>query len=161
MGNILLQGNVVRTKKCWCNIPTTGQLDVRGVPWFYHGGYIDDMLVKSLYARDHTTHLKQAFEALDQHQMKLNPTKCTFGVGSGQFLGYLVTQQGIESNPQQIRALIDMPSPKSIKDVQRLNGRIAALSRFISKSSDHCVSFFKALKGKKNFEWTPECEDAF
>ena len=64
--------------------------------------YIDDMLVKSFYARDHTTHLKQAFEVLDQHQMKLNPTKCTFEVGSGQFLGYLVTQLGIESNPQQI-----------------------------------------------------------
>ena len=54
--------------------------------------YIDDMLVKSLYARDHTTHLKQAFEVLNQHQMKLNPTKCTFEVGSGQFLDYLVTQ---------------------------------------------------------------------
>ena len=64
--------------------------------------YIDDMLVKSLSARDHATHLKQAFEVLDQHQMKLNPMKCTFGISSGQVLGYLVTQKGIESNPQQI-----------------------------------------------------------
>ena len=62
-------------------------------------------------------HLKQAFEVLDQHQMKLNPTKCMFSVGSGQFLGYLVMQRGIESNPQQIWALIDMPSPKSVKEV--------------------------------------------
>ena len=117
------------------------------------------MLVKFFHTRDHTTQLKQAFEVLDQHQMKLNLTKCTFGVGSGQILGYLV--RGIESNSQQIRALIDMPSPKSIKEVQRLNGRIVALSWFISKSLDHCVSFFKALKGKKNFEWTQECEEAF
>ena len=72
-----------------------------------------------------------------------------------------MTQRGIESNPQQIQVLIDMPSSKSIKKVHRLNGRIAALSRFISKSSDQCVSFFKALKGKKNFEWTQKCEDAF
>ena len=86
--------------------------------------------------------------------MKMNPTKCTFGVGSGQFLEYLVTHRGIESNPQQIRALIDMPSLKSIKEVQRLNRQIAALSEFISKSSYYCISFFKALKGKKDFEWT-------
>ena len=61
--------------------------------------YIDDMLVKSFHAKDHTAHLKQAFEVLGQHQMKLNPTKCTFRVGSGQFLGYLVTQRGrVESS---------------------------------------------------------------
>lgn len=115
--------------------------------------YIDDMLVKSLHAKDHTSHLKQEFEVLDQHQMKLN-LKCTFGVGSGHFLGYLITQRGIELNLQHIRALIDMPSLKSIKEVQRLKGRIAALSRFISKIFNHCISFFKALKGEKNFEWT-------
>ncbi|KAF8079829.1 hypothetical protein N665_0998s0008 [Sinapis alba] len=65
--------------------------------------------------------------------MKLNPAKCMFGVMSGEFLGYIVTQRGIEANPKQISAILDLPSPKSSKEVQRLTGRIAALNRFISR----------------------------
>ena len=65
--------------------------------------------------------------------MKLNPLKCSFGVGSGKFLGFIVNSRGIEANPDKIKALIDMKSPEKIKDVQSLTGRIAALSRFISK----------------------------
>ena len=61
--------------------------------------YIDDMLVKSLLAEQHLDHLRQAFEVLQQYSMKLNPTKCSFGVAAGKFLGYMVTQRGIEANP--------------------------------------------------------------
>ena len=64
--------------------------------------YIDDMLVKSQHAADHLNHLQECFETLNKYGMKLNPTKCTFGVSSGEFLGYIVIQRGIEANPKQI-----------------------------------------------------------
>jgi hypothetical protein len=86
--------------------------------------------------------------------MKLNPLKCAFGVASGKFLGYMVNQRGIEANPEKIQALIDMKSPQKPKEVQSLTGRVAALSRFISKSTDKCLPFFKILKGGQKFQWT-------
>ena len=67
--------------------------------------YIDDMLVKSKRSVDHIDHLKQAFEVLCKYQMKLNPTKCSFGVRAGKFLGYIVTRHGIEANPDQVKAI--------------------------------------------------------
>ncbi|XP_024011203.1 uncharacterized protein LOC112086481 [Eutrema salsugineum] len=93
--------------------------------------------------------------------MKLNPTKCTFGVTSGEFLGYIVTKQGIEANPKQIDALINLPSPRNTREVQRLTGRIAALNRFISRSTDKCLPFYQLLRGNKRFESDSKCEEAF
>ena len=122
--------------------------------------YIDDMLIKSFRADQHIAHLEQSFEVLKKYNMKLNPTKCSFGVSSGKFLGYLVTQRGIEANPEQIQSVLRIPSPTCIKDVQRLTRRIAALSRFISKSSKMCHLLFNALRKSKSFEWTPAYEEA-
>ena len=79
--------------------------------------YIDDMLVKSLKAPDHVQHLRQCFDVLNKYNMKLNPAKCTFGVTSGEFLGYIVTKRGIEANPKQIRAILELPSPKNAREV--------------------------------------------
>ncbi|KAK0589707.1 hypothetical protein LWI29_017611 [Acer saccharum] len=122
--------------------------------------YIDDMLVKSLVAQQHIDHLRQSFDVLDQYGMKLNPTKCSFGVSSGKFLGYLVTQRGVEANPDQIRSIENIESPKCMKDVQKLTGRVAALNRFISKSSEKCLPFFNILRKNKAFEWNDDCEKA-
>ena len=123
--------------------------------------YIDDMLVKSLQAKDHVSHLEECFAQLNSHNMKLNPTKCRFAVASGEFLGYLVTFRGIEANPKQINALIEMASPKNKREVQRLTGRVAALNRFISRSTDKCLPFYDVLRGNKKFEWSEECENTF
>nr|XP_016513555.1 PREDICTED: RNA-directed DNA polymerase homolog [Nicotiana tabacum] len=71
--------------------------------------YIDDMLVKSAKKEDHIGHLKEAFEILRQYGMKLNPEKCAFGVTSRKFLGFLVSQMGIEVNPDQIKAIDAIP----------------------------------------------------
>ena len=79
--------------------------------------YIDDMLVKSLLVEQHLDHLHQAFEVLQKYSMKLNPTKCSFGVAADKFLGYMVTQCGIKANPDQIRAVMNIPSPACIRDV--------------------------------------------
>ncbi|KAK0604374.1 hypothetical protein LWI29_015028 [Acer saccharum] len=93
--------------------------------------------------------------------MKLNPSKCVFGVPSGRFLGFQVHQRGIEVNPEKIKALEGMASPKTLKDVQRLTGCLASLNRFIAKSTDKCAPFFRAIKKGKGLEWSTECEEAF
>lgn len=94
--------------------------------------YVDDLVVKSKFAQQYPQHLAKVFVVLRDHQIKLNPIKCTFGVTSGYFLGYLVTQQGIEANSDQIRAIQETTIPTSQKQVQELIRRIVALSRFLS-----------------------------
>ena len=91
--------------------------------------------------------------------MKLNPSKCVFGVASGKFLGFMVSQRGIEANSEKVQAIINMVSPRTVKEVQKLTGRIVALNRFISRAMDKCLPFFKTLK--QAFAWTDECEAAF
>lgn len=121
--------------------------------------YVDDMLVKSKLSTDHLIDLRETFTILRKYQMKLNSEKCAFGVGSVKFLGFMVSQRGIEANPEKIKALIEMQSPRMVKEVQRLTGRVAALNRFISRSTDKCLPFFKVLR--QTFEWTTKSEEAF
>ncbi|XP_012835110.1 PREDICTED: uncharacterized protein LOC105955856 [Erythranthe guttata] len=123
--------------------------------------YIDDMLVKSAKAENHLKDLEECFAILREYKMKLNPSKCSFGVKGGKFLGYMISQRGIEANPAKIDALINMAPPKSIKNVQQLNGCLAALNRFISRSADKGLPFFRVLREGKNFKWTEECQKAF
>jgi len=98
--------------------------------------YIDDIVVKSKSRGDLITDLKETFNNLRKNKMMLNPDKCTFGVSSGKLVGYLVSQRGIEANPKMVKAIEDMQSPRNHKEVQKLAGMMAALSRFISKSGE-------------------------
>ncbi|XP_052176651.1 uncharacterized protein LOC127790956 [Diospyros lotus] len=123
--------------------------------------YVDDMLVKSEQVADHVRDLGEMFEVLRSYRMKVNPLKCTFGVASGKFLGFIVNNRGIEANPEKIKALLDMRSPTKKKDVQSLTGQVAALSRFISKATDKCIPFFNTLRKAQGFDWSGECELAF
>ncbi|KAL0404162.1 UNVERIFIED_CONTAM: hypothetical protein Sradi_2057000 [Sesamum radiatum] len=88
--------------------------------------YVDDMLVKSKKADKHVKDLEETFSVLRKYKLKLNPAKCAFGVQGGRFLGFMVTQRGIEANPLKIKAIIDMKAPTCLNEVQRLTGRIAA-----------------------------------
>ena len=88
--------------------------------------------------------------------MKLNPGKCAFVVTAGKFLGFMVSQRGIEANLDKIRAIMEMAPPRNVKEVQSLNGKMAALNRFVSRATDKCLPFFRTLK--KSFEWTTECQ---
>ena len=117
--------------------------------------YVDDMLVKSRREED----LKETFNILRSYNMRLNPGKCAFGVTAGKFLGFMVSQRGIEANPDKIRAIMEMAPPRNVKEVQSLNGKIAALNRFVSRVTDKCLPFFRTLK--RSFEWTTECQQAF
>ncbi|KAL0448807.1 UNVERIFIED_CONTAM: hypothetical protein Slati_1437100 [Sesamum latifolium] len=123
--------------------------------------YVDNMLVKSKKTHHHVEDLDETFAVLRKYRLKLNPEKCAFGVSGGHFLGFMVTQRGIEAKPDKIKAIMDMGPPTNINEVQRLTGRIAALSRFISKFAEQGLPFFKTLRKVKNFEWTKECQQAF
>ncbi|XP_042448901.1 uncharacterized mitochondrial protein AtMg00860-like [Zingiber officinale] len=87
--------------------------------------------------------------------------KCLFGAKSGCFLGYIVTERGIEANPSKVKTLQDMPPPRNLKEAQRLTGRITSLSRFISKSFERSLPFFKILRRTTKFQWDEECDQAF
>ena len=112
--------------------------------------YVDDMLVKSLRENDHLDDLRETFNTLRSYNMKLNPNKCAFGVTAGKFLGFMVSQRGIEVNPKKIRAIMELEPPKMVKEVQSLNGKIVALNRFVLKATDKCLPFFCTLR--KSFE---------
>uniref|UniRef100_A0A2N9GXW1 Integrase catalytic domain-containing protein n=1 Tax=Fagus sylvatica TaxID=28930 RepID=A0A2N9GXW1_FAGSY len=123
--------------------------------------YIDDMLIKSKKKMDHIEDLREVLEILRSTKLRLNATKCLFGVGSGKFLGHMVSYSGVEANPDQISALLNLQPPRDAKQVQRLTGMIAALGRFISRSADRCRSFFQLLGKKRKFLWDQKCSDAF
>ena len=122
--------------------------------------YIDDMLVKSKQCPDHVTNLQQAFDLLREYGMKLNPLKCAFGVSTRKFLGFMVTQRGIEANPLQIKSILQSPAPSSKKEIQQLNGQLVALGRFISRFTDRLKPFFTTLRGASRAEWDKECDRA-
>ena len=124
--------------------------------------YINNMLAKSVQCMDHLQHQDKAFDLLTQYKMKLSSKKCIFGVEFGKFLRYLVTQRGIEADPGQIFAILNMKSPTCVKEVKMLYGHFAALNQFISQSTDKCRAFFQALqKNGVDFHWNKECEIAF
>ncbi|XP_039687900.1 uncharacterized protein [Medicago truncatula] len=123
--------------------------------------YVDDLVVKTPAEGQHSVDLKEIFQQVRKANMRLNPAKCTFGVHAGKFLGFLLTKDGIEANPDKCQAIINMRSPCSVKEVQQLTGRLAALSRFLSCAGDKAFSFFPSIKKKEKFEWTPECDKAF
>ena len=117
------------------------------------------MLVKSRKKDDHLEDLKETFDTLRSYNMKLKPSKCAFRVMAGKFLGFMVSQKGIEANLDKIWAIIGMAPPKNVKEVQSLNGKIVALNRFVSRVTDKYLPFFHTLK--KSFEWMAECQQAF
>ena len=104
--------------------------------------YVDDMLVKNKEELAHLDDLRETFATFQQYQMKLNPSECVFGVVSGKFLEFMVYHWGIEANPKKVQAIINMASPRIVKEVQKLTGRIAALNRFVSRVTNKCLPFF-------------------
>ena len=90
-----------------------------------------------------------------------NPEKCIFGVEAGKFLGFLLTERGIEANPEKCTTIMAMRNPASVKEVQQLTGRLAALSRFMSAGGEKGNPYFECLKRNSRFVWTKECDEAF
>jgi hypothetical protein len=123
--------------------------------------YDDDIIVK---IKPHTSlldNLALVFDRLRSTRMNLNTDKCVFGVSVGKFLGFLVLHRGIEANLEKIKVIEAMWPQARIKDVQKLTGCLAALSRFISRMVEHSLSFFKLLQKSRPFVWTQEAAEVF
>ena len=114
--------------------------------------YVDDTVVKSKVVFEHLGDLGSTFNVLRKHKLRLNASKCSFGIGSGKFLGYMVTHRGIEVNLDQIKAINDLNPPRNAKEVQKLTRMIAALNQFISRSVDRCRPFYLLINKWKGFE---------
>jgi hypothetical protein len=123
--------------------------------------YVDDIIVKTRESNSLLENLAQVFDKLRATCTKLNPEKCVFGVSVGKLLDFLISHRGIEANPDKIRAIEAMRPPARLKDVQKLTGSLAALSRFISRLAEKALPFFKLMRGSGPFTWTEEAEQAF
>lgn len=93
--------------------------------------YVDDVLIKSRVARTHADDLQEAMITMRKYGMRLNPSKCAFGVQAEKFLGYMVTKIGIEVNPAKVKAIVELTPPMNLNEAQVLAGKVVALSRFI------------------------------
>ncbi|GKD96379.1 reverse transcriptase domain-containing protein [Tanacetum coccineum] len=116
--------------------------------------YVDDLVIKSRTEDEIVRDIEETFKTLREINMKLNPKKCTFGVEEGMFLGYKVNSKGLKVCPDKVDVVLSLPSPKCLKDVQKLNGKLASLNRFLAKSAEKSLPFFKTLKKstkKSNF----------
>lgn len=123
--------------------------------------YVDDIVVKSDSCEQHISDLKEVFQALRKYRMRLNPEKCAFGVEGGKFLGFMLTNRGIEANPEKCKAITERRSPNGLKEIQRLIGRLTSLSRFVPKLVERTRPIIKLLKKTTKFERTDECEQNF
>ncbi|GJR36506.1 reverse transcriptase domain-containing protein [Tanacetum coccineum] len=128
--------------------------------------YVDDMVIKSNDEKMLLADVAETFYNLRKINMKLNPKKCSFGVEKGKFLGYMVTSEGIGANPKKTRVLADLQSPRTLKEMQSLAEKLAALNRFLAKLAERSLPFFDTLKNitkenKHEYKWTIEAEEAF
>jgi hypothetical protein len=123
--------------------------------------YVVDIMVKTKRGSTLVEDLTLVFDRLRATRSKLNPDKCVFGVSAGKLLRFLVSYRGIEANPEKIKAIQTMRPPAHIKDVQKLTGSLAALSRFILRLAERALPFFKLLRKSGPFSWNKEAEQAF
>src|SRR3954468_9986433 len=108
--------------------------------------YVDDIVVKSAEGSSLLVDLAETFQSLRSYSIKLNPEKCVFGVPAGKLLGFMVSQRGIEANPENIAAIQNMKPTQKLRDVQKLTGCLAALSRFISRLGEKALPLYQLMK---------------
>jgi hypothetical protein len=116
--------------------------------------YVDDIVVKTRKASDHLSDLETTFWCLKAKGVKLNPEKCVFGVLRGMLLGFIVSERGIEANPEKIAAITNMGPIKDLKGIQRVMGCLATLSRFISCLGKRGLPLYRLLRKTECFTWT-------
>jgi hypothetical protein len=117
--------------------------------------YVDDIIVKTRKASDLLSDLEVTFRCLKAKGVKLNLEKCVFGVPRGMLLGFIVSERGIEANPEKITVITSMGPIKDLKGVQRVMGCLAALSRFISRLGERGLPLYCLLRKAECFTWTP------
>jgi len=123
--------------------------------------YVDDMIAKSASEEEYLVNLKKLFERLRKYKLRLNPSKYTFGVRSRKLLGFIVSQRGIEVDPDKVRAILEMPHPCMEKEVRGFLGRLNYIARFIFQLTSTCEPIFKLLRKNQAVKWNEDCEIAF
>ena len=119
--------------------------------------YVDDMIAKSRTEEEHLVNLKKLFERLRKYRLRLNPAKCTFGVKSGKLLDFVVSQKGIKVDLDKVKAILEMPEPRTEKQVQGFLGRLNYITRFISQLTATCKPFFRLLRKNQSVKWNDDC----
>jgi hypothetical protein len=122
--------------------------------------YVDDIVVKSKRVNNLVDDLDISFNCLKEKNIKLNHEKCVFGVPRGMLLGFIVSERGIEANPEKISTITKMGPIQDLKGMQRVTGYLAALSRFISRLGEKALHLYRLLKKSEHFSWTLEAEEA-
>jgi hypothetical protein len=122
--------------------------------------YIDDVITTK-QGSSLIDDFRETFDNLNKFRLKLNPTKCSFGVPMGELLGYLMSARGIEANPEKIQAIVTMRKPTKLKEIQQLTGRVAALSRFVARLGEKALPFYTLIKQGEKLEWNEEADKAF
>ena len=119
------------------------------------------MIAKSHTEEEHIIHLQKLFEQLRKFRLRLNPNKCTFGVRSGKFLGFIVSQRSIKVDPDKVKAIQEMPAPRTEKEVRGFLGRLNYIPRFISHPNATCELIFKLLRKDQTVVWNDDCQTTF
>jgi hypothetical protein len=122
--------------------------------------YVDDIVFKTKKVSNLVDNLDVAFKCLKAKNIRINPEKCVFGVPRGMLLGFIVSERGIEANPEKIIAITKMGPIQDLKGVQRVTGCLAALGRFISRLGEKALPLYRLLKKLEHFSWTLEDEEA-
>ena len=123
--------------------------------------YVDDIKIKTKDRHTLLDDLRETFANLRRFRMKLNLTKCTFGVSAGKLLGFPISSRGIKTNPIKISAIEKMVLPKCLNDVQKFTGCLASLSRFVSRLGEKALPLYHLMKKTDKFIWTPQADAAF
>jgi hypothetical protein len=124
--------------------------------------YIDNVVITMRKEESLISDLAETFDNLNRYKLKLNLTKCSFSVSAGQLLGFLVSARGIEANPKKIQAILTMGKPTKLHDIQKLAGRVVALSRFVARLGEKALPFYALMKKSDDkFEWMEEADVAF
>src|SRR4051812_13112232 len=123
--------------------------------------YVDNIAIKNRHKGDHLRDLREVFDLMRSHQLKMNAAKSFLGVSSGKFLGFVVTSKGIHLDPEKISAIRDMEPPWSLKELRGLQGKLTYIRRFISNLSGRCQPFSKLMRKGVTFVWDQACQDAF
>ncbi|PKI35383.1 hypothetical protein CRG98_044226, partial [Punica granatum] len=123
--------------------------------------YIDDMIAKSKEGEDHLVNLKRLFDLLKEYKLRLNPAKSTFGARSGKLLGFVVSERGIEVDPDKVKAIKELPPPSTVREVRGFLGRLDYIASFIANLTDKCQPLFRLLRKNAAMEWDHECQKGF
>ena len=123
--------------------------------------YVDDMIVKTQGKADHLVALQRFFERIRQLRLRMNPKKCTFGVTFGKLLGHIVSECGIEVDPEKIKVILDMPAPRTEKEIRGFLGKLQYIHLFIARLADICEPIFRLLTKNQPTVWNDDCQRAF